>query len=84
MSGVLHFQNTLGQDIDDISMTYEHPIAPNSRVDWTGSSKYNEFDSTDVDLKDADLANIRLKWEPKVILFTDGSRLDAPQGDGAS
>jgi hypothetical protein len=82
MAGLLHFQNTLGRDIDVVPMTYEHPMRAGARVDWPGTIKYNQFDNGDVALKEADFSNVRLMWEPKTILFTDGSRLDAAQNSG--
>ncbi len=77
-NGTLHFQNTLGEDIENSNFTYEDGLERGASVDYAASMKYNEFADADVALRRANLSNIHLKFEPKVILFRDGSRLEAP------
>jgi len=82
--GRLHFENTLGNDVDIISWTYEHPMGPNARVDWNGTVKFNQFDRGDVALREARIENLHLQWEPEAILFADGTRLEQLQPTGGS
>ena len=82
--GTLHFTDTLGNDIVKSDLTYEQPIGVNRSVNYDGRMKFNEYNDADVHLRDASLANVRLKWEPRVILFTDGTRIESPGADNES
>lgn len=82
--GKIHFENTLGNDVDVISLTYEHLMGPNARVDWNGTVRFNQFDRGDVALREARIENLHLRWEPKAILFADGTRLEQLQSTESS
>jgi hypothetical protein len=83
-SGVLHFQNTLGSDIHETKFTSEDRLNPGVDETWDGSLNYNQFEDADVALKNAEMSNLHLVFEPRTILFVDGTRLDAPDAESSN
>jgi hypothetical protein len=79
IQGSLNFETPLGDSLYQTNFEESDAIAPGSSITWDGSTNYNEFDNDQVRLRNADLQNIKLDWEPKTILFTDGSRLEVTE-----
>jgi hypothetical protein len=79
VKGTLEFDNTLGDTIYTAPWHDEDSVYPHHTSAWVGSVKYNQFDDALDHLKNADVGNIRLRWEPTVILFSDGSELKVTQ-----
>lgn len=77
--GTLGFDTLLGDPIYKNNLEDSDPIAPGKTQDWNGSVKYNQFDDSLTQLRNASLANVKLDWEPQKILFTDGTTLEVSQ-----
>ena len=75
--GVTHFQNSVGDDIRAVSFVYEQGLMPGESALYNATLDFNQFEQSAVQLKEAELRNIHLRWEPQVIVFDDGSRLVA-------
>ena len=75
VKGSLDFQTPLGDSIYESAFEDSDTIPPRHTETWAGSIKYNQFNDALTRFRNADLRNIRLNWQPKEILFTDGSRL---------
>lgn len=79
VKGTTIFRNSLGDQIYSTHLEYEQPIQPGHTDLYDGTLKYNEYDSSLSSLKDADSKNVHLDWQPQLIIFTDGSRLEVTQ-----
>jgi hypothetical protein len=75
VKGALDFETPLGDSIYQTEFEDADSIPAGRSELWTGSVKYNQFNDALTRFRDADLRNVRLNWQPKEILFTDGSRL---------
>lgn len=79
VNGSLDFENPLGDSIYSTSFEDTDNIAPGKTIEWDGSTKYNQFDDSLTRFRDASLHDMKLVWEPKEILYTDGSRLEVTE-----
>lgn len=75
--GITHFENSVGDDIQAIPLVYEHGLAPSASSLYDGTFDFNQYEQSEVRLKEADIRNVHLRWEPQLIIFQDGSRLVA-------
>lgn len=80
IKGMTHFENSVGDDIRAVSFVYEDGLGPNETATYDGTLDFNQFDQSAVRLREADLRNVHLRWEPQVIIFQDGSRLTSDAG----
>ena len=75
VKGTLNFQTPLGDSIYQSNFEDNDTIAAGTTSLWHGEMRYNKFDEGLDNLRGAKLQNIKLDWQPKEILFTDGGRL---------
>jgi len=77
--GIATFQNSFGDVIESTNLDYEdHPIPAAATITWVGDHHYNQFEDRDQKLRDTPLSQMRFKWQPQGITFTDGSQILAP------
>ena len=79
VKGTLAFDTPLGDEIYTSNYEDDDSIPATHATEWQGTIKYNQFNDSQVRLRNTDLHNIKLDWQPKLILFTDGSRLEVSQ-----
>lgn len=75
LTGRLIFNDLFDKEVSVINFTYDEPVKSGTRVVWEATTDYNQFQSDDVTLKNKDLDNLKLVWEPEKIIFSDGSEL---------
>lgn len=71
----------MADQIKDTALEYDQTIPAGHIATWEGQITYNQFEGSDVKLKDADLKDLRTRWEPQSILFADGSKLVLSEAD---
>jgi hypothetical protein len=76
VKGTLGFRNLLGDMIYSANFEHSVDIAPGQIASWSGSLDFNQFDNSLVQLREAQIHNIRLDWEPEEILFSGGNRME--------
>ena len=76
VKGNLGFRNLLGDMIHSANFEHAIDIAPGQSIGWDGTLDFNQYDDSLVQLRDAQVHNIRLDWEPEQILFSDGTKME--------
>ena len=59
-----------------MSFVYDKPIEAGEQVNWDATTEYNQFMSEDKTLKNKDLKDLKVVWNPEKILFEDGTTLE--------
>lgn len=78
IKGVAMFNDMFGDLIMRSNLTTDKTIQPGKTLVWNGVIDYNQFLDSDVKLRNSDPDKIKFDFEPEVIVFADGSKLDAP------
>lgn len=73
--GSVRFADLFDKEIAEVNLTVDDPIAAGSKDTWTGTIKYNQFVDWHKALRNADLANMKITWVPKSIIFDDGTQI---------
>jgi hypothetical protein len=76
IKGTLRFTDLFDDEISSIRFTYDDPVGIGEIAKWNAQTDYNQFDSDDSKLKNKDLENLKVVWEPIKIIFEDGSSLE--------
>lgn len=76
LKGGLMFTNLFDDEIKKINFVYDEPIAAGQEVSWSATTDYNQFIDSDRTLKNKDLEDMKLVWQPEKIMFVDGSSLE--------
>jgi hypothetical protein len=76
VKGTLGFKNLLGDIIYSANFEHSIDVAPGQSISWDGTLDFNQYNDALVQLRDAQLRNIRLDWEPEQILFSDGTKME--------
>jgi len=76
IKGTLRFTDLFDDEISSIRFTYDDPIGVGEIAKWNAQTDYNQFDSDDSKLKNKDLEDMKVVWEPIKIIFEDGSSLE--------
>ncbi|MDD5688650.1 MAG: hypothetical protein PHQ76_00010 [Caldisericia bacterium] len=74
IKGTIIFYDIFDSEIYRTTLSYDEGISKNSSEVWTGSIAYNQFMEEHQKLKNTELENLKLKWEPSVIIYQDGSK----------
>jgi hypothetical protein len=80
-TGKVKFADLFDKEIMTNNLTIEDPIKANDKATWIGTIKYNQFKDEHQSLRNAELANMKVTWIPKSIIFADGTKLGASQAD---
>ena len=76
IKGTLRFTDLFDDEISSIRFTYDDPVGVGEIAKWNAQTDYNQFDSDDSKLKNKDLEDLKVVWEPIKIIFEDGSSLE--------
>ena len=76
IKGMLRFTDLFDDEISSIRFTYDDPVGVGEIAKWNAQTDYNKFDSDDSKLKNKDLEDLKVVWEPIKIIFEDGSSLE--------
>lgn len=76
IKGTLRFTDLFDDEISSIRFTYDDPVGAGEIAKWNAQTDYNQFDSDDSKLKNKDLEDLKVVWEPIKIIFEDGSSLE--------
>lgn len=74
--GRVAFNDLFDEEISSLNLTYDQPIAAGETITWNGQTEFNQFVDRDVRLKNKDLKDINMVWEPEKIMFTNGESLE--------
>jgi hypothetical protein len=73
--GSVRFTDLFGAPIYAVNLTIDDPVAAGSKATWSGTIKFNQFVESHVRLRNAALQDMKVIWEPRSILFADGSQI---------
>ena len=76
VKGGITFTNLFDEKIKSLSFVYDKPIEAGEQVIWDANTEYNQFMSEDKTLKNKDLKDLKVVWNPEKILFEDGTTLE--------
>lgn len=76
VKGGITFTNLFDEKIKSLSFVYDKPIEAGEQVNWDANTEYNQFMSEDKTLKNKDLKDLKVVWNPEKILFEDGTTLE--------
>ncbi|WP_027853373.1 hypothetical protein [Marinobacterium litorale] len=71
--GIIHFVDLLGNSIISLRTEVNDPVPAYDFFDWHGLIDYNEFKDSERRLRAAEQQNIRAIFEPRKILYADGT-----------
>jgi hypothetical protein len=71
--GVIVFTDLLDNELLSTKFALNDPVAANATVKWSGGIDYNQFMNSHSRLRSEATQNIKIKFSPKKILFSDGS-----------
>ncbi|TMM28666.1 hypothetical protein FDT66_13770 [Polaribacter aestuariivivens] len=76
VKGSITFMNLFDQEIKTLNLVYDESIKANSTVNYNAQTDYNQFKDSDKALKNKDLKDMKVKWNPEKIIFEDGTTLE--------
>ena len=76
-TGAVRFTDLFDKEILEIGITIENPVRTSEKATWDGTIKYNQFRGPHQALRNAEMANMKITWIPKSVIFADGTRLGA-------
>jgi len=75
--GTIIYKDLFGDVITGLRLKEDRTIKAGQTVQVSKQVDYNQFMDKDKKLREASLDNMKVTWEPDVILFTDGTSLSA-------
>jgi hypothetical protein len=79
IKGIATFRDKFGDVISTLPMKIEVQLKPGQTTLVKLQKKYNQFDSDDQKLANVDAATAKFELTPEVVLFSDGSKFEAPK-----
>jgi len=77
IKGAVVFEDVFGGTVSQIDLQLNEEIRAKSNGTFTSYGKYlNRYNKSDIRLRDADFAKLRVKFVPEIIAFSDGTRLN--------
>lgn len=76
VKGTMKFTDLFDDEIKSVNFVYDDPIPANGKATWNGGLSYNPYMGDEVQLKEKDLEDLKVIWEPESIIFADGSKLE--------
>jgi len=73
--GTVVFKDLFGTEIDSIGLSYDTVLGQGKKKNETYTIDYNQFMDRRQRLRSTALANMKVEWRPKTILFADGTKL---------
>ena len=74
--GVITFTDLLDNEILSSKLAINEIVRAGGTLDWKGSIKYNQFMDAHQRLRNESQENLKIKFMPRKVLFTDGSSKD--------
>lgn len=81
VKGITHFNDVFGDKIKSVNLSYDEGIKAHSTSTYKASMNYNQFMDEDKKLLSTELGKIKFVFEPQVILFSDGSKIEITSQD---
>jgi hypothetical protein len=75
-TGRIIFNDLFDKEISSLNLTYDDGIPANSTKNWNAQTDFNQFMDKDVALKNKDVEDLKVKWIPEKIIFSDNSTLE--------
>lgn len=82
--GVVVYKTLMGDLITQMNLERDQVISAGHSATWDAQTDYNQFMDKDVKLRNTDLKNLKIEWQPQSILFTDGTKLEVTDTSSAS
>lgn len=79
--GIISFKDMFGDTIKNLTLSYDDGVKAKSTAKYEGSTDYNEFMAEDTKLLNTDLDKIKFEFQPSVIMFTDGTKIELKHTD---
>ncbi len=79
VKGTIAFQDLFDDEIKRVGFSYDDGLRAGKTATWSGSLDYNQFMDSDVKLRNTPLEKMTVRWEPEVLIYTDGAKLRLPQ-----
>ncbi|WP_299180714.1 hypothetical protein [uncultured Aquimarina sp.] len=76
IKGNIVFTNLFGDEINTLSFVYDDPIQSGRKINYNATTDYNQFIEKDRALKNKDLKDLKIIWEPLKVIFYDGTTLE--------
>ncbi|WP_372404621.1 hypothetical protein ACDW34_07225 [Acinetobacter piscicola] len=76
VKGITHFNDIFGDSIKSVNLSYDDGVKAHSTATYQASINYNQFMDEDKKLLNTELEKMKFVFEPQVILFTDGSKIE--------
>jgi hypothetical protein len=80
VKGYISVRDLFGDELSGFAISNDTTIPAGQSITWTGSRtvKYAVGDNKDRKLSDLDDSKYKVVWEPQVIVFSDGSKMELP------
>lgn len=75
--GTVAYLDPFGEEVKQVGLQYDKPLAPGQAVTWVAVAKLNEFLDSDRALLGANLDTVKASWRPDTVIFADGSVMSA-------
>jgi len=75
LKGVLTLTNQFGDRIQGYKIDYEKTLAPGALISEREFFDYNQYENGDVTVKNTPLQQMKFRWEPQSVIFSDGKAL---------
>ena len=83
IKGSLIFKDQFGTEITSMNLSLDEDVAPNASRSISGYGKdINQFEDSDTKLAVTPLSKMHVTFEPQMIVFGDGTKLEAPEATG--
>lgn len=75
-TGTIVFNDLFDKEISNLSLTYDDGVLAKSTKSWDAQTDYNQFLEKDVTLRSKEIEDLKIKWIPEKIIFSDNSTLE--------
>jgi len=79
MKGIANFKDKFGDTISELPIKVEQKLPAGEKVIIILSKRFNQFEPVDRTLANLDTATTSFTVSPEVVLFSDGSKFEAPK-----
>ena len=79
LKGIASFKDKFGDTVSEVPIKVEQNLPAGQMVAVDLSKPFNQFEEADRRLANIDLSSVQFIVSPKVILFSDGSKFEAPK-----